>query len=152
MGEPLLGTTTVVQIGMLVNDVEKTAEAFAAFFGVKKPEIVSSDGPELARTEYNGVSTPARVKQAFFKIGENIELEIIEPDRSPSVWRDMLDKNGEGFHHIAFQVKGMKGMTEKLAQHDMPLVQKGEFAGGRYAYIDSVGQLKMMLELLEFDR
>jgi len=33
----------------------------------------------------------------------------------------------------------------------MPLVQKGEYTGGRYAYIDSNSCLKVMLELLEND-
>ena len=31
----------------------------------------------------------------------------------------------------------------------MPLVQKGDFKGGCYAYLDSAPQLGVMLELLE---
>jgi methylmalonyl-CoA/ethylmalonyl-CoA epimerase len=152
MGNPLIGTKTVTQVGMLVNDVDKTAEKFAKFFGVEKPEIVTTDALEIAQTEYNGKPTQARSRIAFFKIGENFELEIIEPDKFPSVWRDMLDKNGEGFHHIAFRVEGMKEMTDRLSQIGMTIVQKGEYTGGRYAYIDSIKELKMMIELLEFDK
>jgi 4-hydroxyphenylpyruvate dioxygenase-like putative hemolysin len=62
-----------------------------------------------------------------------------------------LDKNGEGVHHIAFVVKGMKEVVMKLEQNGMPLVQKGEYTGGRYAYIDSKEPLKVLLELLEND-
>jgi methylmalonyl-CoA/ethylmalonyl-CoA epimerase len=32
-----------------------------------------------------------------------------------------------------------------------PLIQKGEYTGGRYAYFDTVPGLKTVLELLEND-
>jgi methylmalonyl-CoA/ethylmalonyl-CoA epimerase len=54
-------------------------------------------------------------------------------------------------HHIAFQVKGMKEKIAALEAEGMPLLQSGEYVGGRYAYIDSSRDLKVTLELLEND-
>ena len=45
----------------------------------------------------------------------------------------------------------MKDAIATLAKRDMPLLQKGEYPGGRYAYIDANEQLKLVLELLEND-
>ena len=45
-------------------------------------------------------------------------------------------------------------MSEKLAYLDakgLKLVQRGEYTGGRYAYIDGNAQLGTILELLEND-
>jgi hypothetical protein len=45
-------------------------------------------------------------------------------------------------------------MKEKIAiceRNGMPLLQKGEYTGGRYAYLDSNGALKTLIELLEND-
>ncbi|MGN1249673.1 MAG: VOC family protein, partial [Candidatus Spyradocola sp.] len=45
-------------------------------------------------------------------------------------------------------------MKEKLIALDgegMKLMQKGEYTGGRYAYVDAVDQLKTIVELLEND-
>jgi 4-hydroxyphenylpyruvate dioxygenase-like putative hemolysin len=78
-------------------------------------------------------------------------LELIEPNDEPSTWRDDLNKNGEGIHHIAFNIKGMKEIIGKLERNGMPLIQKGEYKGGRYAYIDANDTLKTVLELLEND-
>jgi hypothetical protein len=33
----------------------------------------------------------------------------------------------------------------------MPLMQRGEYTGGRYAYVDTTAQLGTILELLEND-
>ena len=46
-------------------------------------------------------------------------------------------------------------MKEKIASFEKggyPLLQKGEFAGGRYAYFDTEKQLGALIELLEFDK
>ena len=39
-----------------------------------------------------------------------------------------------------------------LERERMPLLQKGEYAGGRYAYIDTLKDLKVIVELLENDK
>jgi len=38
-----------------------------------------------------------------------------------------------------------------MGSQGMPLVQYGKYTGGRYAYMDTFPQLKVMLELLEND-
>lgn len=76
---------------------------------------------------------------------------MIEPDHEPSTWRHDLDQNGEGVHHIAFVIKGMKEKVITLGKNNMPLLQKGEYPGGRYAYFDANEDLKLVIELLEND-
>jgi len=151
MDKNILGTNAVVQIAMVVHDIEKTSQDFADFLGVEKPGWIISTPLEEAQTEYRGKPTKAQAKLAFFPIGENLSLELIEPDMEPSTWREGLDKNGEGVHHIAFTIKGMKEKIMLLEKNGMGLIQKGEYTGGRYAYIDAESTLKTVLELLEND-
>lgn len=152
MATPLLGTEVVTQIGLLVDDIEVSRKKFAAFFGVEPPEVQMTGTLEEAETAYLGEPSQARAKLAFFHVGPNVDIELIEPDRDPnSTWRHDLDANGEGFHHIAFVVKDMKARIAALEKAGMPLLQKGEYTGGRYAYHDATADLKMVLELLEND-
>jgi hypothetical protein len=62
-------------------------------------------------------------------------------------------KNGEGVHHIAFNVNSMDEAIKNCKEFGMTLEQRGEFAGGdgRYAYVDARKDLKIVLELLEND-
>ncbi|OUM95499.1 MAG: lactoylglutathione lyase [Thermobacillus sp. ZCTH02-B1] len=151
MAEGVLGTRVVTQIGILVRDIEKAAQAWADFLGIGKPPIIVTDTVDIAKTEYRGASTPARAKLAFLDAGQ-VQIELIEPDEAPSVWREHLERYGEGPHHIAFVIDGMKEKVMKLEGLGMPLIQKGEYTGGRYAYMDTFPQLKVMVELLENDR
>jgi len=146
----VLGTKFVTQIGILVHDIEKTAQAFADFLGVEKPSWSLTDTPDKAQTEFRGRSSEARAKLAFFNLG-SLQLELIEPDHNASTWRESLDKNGEGLHHIAFVVEGLNEKVTALERKGMPLLQKGEYTGGRYAYVDTLRDLKVIIELLEND-
>jgi methylmalonyl-CoA/ethylmalonyl-CoA epimerase len=150
MENNVLGTRTITQIGILVHDIEKTSQAYADFFGVEKPQWFWTDTADKAKTEYRGEPSEARAKLAFFDMG-SLQLELIEPDAHPSTWREALDQNGEGPHHIAFGIKGMGERIARLEERGMPLVQKGEYTGGRYAYMDTLKDLKVIVELLEND-
>ncbi|MNH95092.1 hypothetical protein D3C73_477260 [compost metagenome] len=147
----LLGNNVIVQIGILVHDIDEVSQAYADFFDVPKPEAILTDPVELAQTEYNGSPSPARAKLAFFDMG-SLQVELIEPDEQPSTWRDYLNEHGEGPHHIAFMIEGMKEKINLLESKGFPLQQKGEYTGGRYAYMDTFKELKVLVELLENDK
>lgn len=150
MAEPAIGTRTVAQVGIVVSDIETRAKAWAELLGVPTPEIRTTDPVEQAQTEYVGARTPARARLAFFDAGQ-VQIELIEPIDGPSTWKDQLDRHGDSIHHVALRIQDMQDKVVKLGAMGMPLVQRGEYTGGRYAYFDGVAQLGAILELLEND-
>lgn len=145
-----LGSTVITQIGIIVADIETTAQAWADLLGLSTPEIIITDKVDVAQTEYKGQSTPARAKLAFFQLGQ-VALELIQPIDGPSTWKDQLEQHGESLHHIAFEIQGMGEKVPYLANKGLALLQRGEYPGGRYAYVDGTAQLGGILELLEND-
>lgn len=150
MADQALGTTTVTQVGIIVSDIEVRARAWADMLGLPVPEIIVTDTLDKARTEYRGQPSTAQAKLAFFHLGQ-VDLELIEPIGEPSTWKDQLDGHGDSLHHIAFQIKGMQNKLAYLDAKGAPLIQRGEYTGGRYAYVDAVAQLGTIVELLEND-
>jgi methylmalonyl-CoA/ethylmalonyl-CoA epimerase len=150
MTEPTLGNNIVTQIGIIVRDIETKARAWSQILGLPMPEIIITDTLEKTQTEYNGAPTTARAKLAFFHMG-GLDVELIEPIGEPSTWRDQLNQHSDSLHHIAFKIKGMQEKVTYLSSQGVPLVQRGEYNGGRYAYLNGVPQLGTILELLEND-
>jgi len=150
MTEQTLGSTTITQVAIVVKDIEAKARAWAEVLGLPVPEIIITDTYERAQTEYNGQPSAARAKLAFFHLGQ-VDLELIEPIGEPSTWKDQLDEHGDSLHHIAFEIKGMPEKTAYLDAKGIPLVQRGEYTGGRYAYFDGNTRLGATIELLEND-
>ncbi len=145
-----LGTTTIMQIGLVVHNIEAAVQAWSLLLGVPCPNIIITDPLDLAHTEYQHQLTPARAKLAFFQMGQ-VTLELIEPIGEPSTWHDQLVTFGQSLHHIAFEVTEMADRLPILAELGLPLIQRGEYQGGRYAYLDGRQQYGTVVELLEND-
>lgn len=145
-----LGSKTVTQIGIIVRSLEESAQAWSRLLGVPIPETIVTEPVERTQAQYQGRPTPALAKLAFFQLGQ-VTLELIEPVGEPSTWQDQLMRHGQSLHHIAFEVKGMAERLTVLAEHGLPTLQRGEYQGGRYAYLDGQQQYGAIVELLEND-
>ena len=148
MDNAALGTHIVCQVGLIVRDIERSIETYSRVFGIPKPGIIVTDGPEIAHTRFRGEPTDARAKLAFFEMGQ-VSLELIAPIGGPSTWREFLDEKGEGVHHIAFVVKDTDEAVKFLEGEGVGVMQQGDYTGGRYTYLDSASTLGVVLELLE---
>ncbi len=138
----------IVQVGLIVRNIEQSAQAYCQVFGCAMPQIIVTDDYEKSHSTYRGKPTKARAKLAFFDMGQ-LSIELIEPIGEPSTWKEHLDARGESVHHIAFNVQGTDEVSRRLAAVGIPVVQQGDYTGGRYTYLDSVAKLGVALELLE---
>jgi hypothetical protein len=147
--DALISDKQMMQVGIIVKDIEKSAEAWAAFLGTEKiPEISIATGDDKNPTKYKGKPSDAKAKLAFFKL-DNITIELIEPIGGPSTWQEFLDTKGEGVHHIAFNVEGMESYIKNFEDNGIPMVQHGGWATGEYGYFDGSNGLALIIELLE---
>jgi len=142
-----LSSNVMTQVGIVVSDIDAASRAYADVLGVEKPDIIITDSAEKTNIRYKEQSTDARAKLAFFNL-ENIQIELIEPIGGPSTWQEHLDTHGESVHHIAFKVGDMQQEIAMLEGKGLNMVQKGDFTGGSYAYIDGRDKLGVLLELL----
>ena len=145
-----LGNNTATQIGVVVADIESSVKAWSLVLGVEPPAIIITDPVESAHTVYQGKPSPARAKLAFFHLGQ-VDLELIQPLGEPSTWNDQLKAHGSSLHHIAFEIKGMDEHIHGLEANGLQLVQRGDYTGGRYAYVDGQKEFGAVIELLEND-
>lgn len=147
MGTGALGSNVVCQVAVVVRDIEKAAQAYAEIFGVPTPQARETETADKTNISYRGETTTGRAKLAFFNLGQ-VSLELIEPIGGPSTWQEHLDTHGEGMHHIAFRVEDMDRSVAMLDAKGCPTIQRGDFKGGCYAYVDATKDLKVVLELL----
>ncbi|MDR1559563.1 MAG: VOC family protein [Clostridiales bacterium] len=151
----VLGTSLVTQVGFIVKDIEVTKKKWAEFLGLEEPPTVGAGEYEITQTIYKGEPAPnAAAKLAFFTVGENLQIELIEPNEAPSTWREFLDTHGEGVHHLAFgAANGMKNAVASCEAFGLIPQQAGNYGdgSGRYAYLSGEKDLKVFIELLESD-
>ena len=152
MDTRLLDEDGIMQICFVTHDLEEFTGWFGDLTGKAPGHIGKLAEPGEAKLEYMGQPHAVTARLALFKFG-NIDVEFLQPGPEPSAWRDLLEKQGPGVHHIAFRTRNMTKRSAYLQQMGLPLVQKAEFDGGhgRYAYFDTTPQLGIQLELLEWN-
>jgi methylmalonyl-CoA/ethylmalonyl-CoA epimerase len=145
----LIDPDTICQIGIVVKDIEKTAGYYSKIFGLEMPEIFSVPPQEETDIRFRGKPTATRARICLFKM-EQLLLELIEPDEQPSSWKEFLEKNGEGVHHIGFRQRDKAHYEEAVAyfeENGMPVRHTGIRPRGSYAYMESAEKLGVILNL-----
>jgi methylmalonyl-CoA/ethylmalonyl-CoA epimerase len=145
-----IGTDIVMQVGLVTNNMEAMIERYRKALDLPEPFRVETPGYDVTETTFNGHPTEARAKLAFFDFGQ-VQLELIQPDSVPSVWRNYLDEKGDSAHHIAFRVQNTQKAVEHFAKHGINVLQQGLYGDrrGMYTYMNSVASLGVIFELLE---
>jgi methylmalonyl-CoA/ethylmalonyl-CoA epimerase len=144
---PVLQSTRMAQVAIIVEDIEKSSELFASMFGMDKPAVIIADGHESRPTRYRGQPSDATAKLAFIAL-ENIQVEFIEPDGTPSIWQEFADNYHQGIQHIAFWVDDIEEAEQRFVAAGMEILQSGGWDGGAYSYIDAIRPMGMIIELL----
>lgn len=89
----------IEHIGIAVKNLENSNALFTKLLGTPsyKTETVKSEG----------------VKTAFFKLGHT-KIELLEALNDESPIAKFINKNGEGMHHIAFEVDDIEAEIKRL--------------------------------------
>ena len=152
MDKRLLDEDRIMQICFVTDNLEKSLDWFAGLTGKSPSHIGKAAEHDEAQARYMGKPAEVSCRLAIFAF-DNIDVEFLEPGPEKSAWRDLLEAKGPGVHHIAFKTRNMTERSNYLVGNGFAELQKAEFDGGhgRYAYFDTVKELGIQLELLEWN-
>ena len=122
-------------IGIVVADIQQARKSYEAL-GLKVSHL-----QELA-------SKPVTV--AFLPLGD-VELELLQPNAPGSNIADFLQKNGEGLHHVCYEVEDLDSALRSAREAGLKLIDETPRTGvsGRIAFIDPDSTHGVLIELVE---
>lgn len=75
-----------------------------------------------------------KVRVAFLGVGES-RIELLEPTAEDSPVARFLEKNGEGVHHIAYEVDDLQASLAELKEKGVRLIDENPRRGAHGALI-----------------
>lgn len=99
----------VHHIGIAVNNIKESAALFEKLLGVK--------------AHIQGAPCQ-KVTEALFKIGNEVEINLLEPTGPDSAVAKFLEKRGEGLHHIALEVDDINRELTAMEKKGFQLIDK----------------------------
>jgi methylmalonyl-CoA/ethylmalonyl-CoA epimerase len=99
----------IEHLGIAVKSLEESIPMYEALLNTTcyKREGVASEG----------------VMTAFFQIGES-KIELLEATNEESPIAKFLAKNGQGFHHVAFEVENIEAEIARLQEAGFQLIHE----------------------------
>lgn len=134
----------VSQIGIVVKDIEKSADYYAARFDIGPFSIMEVD---LDGAVLRGKPASIRMKVGFAQSGP-VQLELIQPLSGDNIYTEFLAAKGEGIHHLGFQVEDFDAMLAAFAREGVEPVFYRNRDGFAFAYMDTEKIGGVMVELL----
>jgi methylmalonyl-CoA/ethylmalonyl-CoA epimerase len=141
----MLSTTTggrtlldrIYHLGYAVHDVGAAARFYEENFGARPSalEVVEDQG----------------IVAAMFRVGES-QIELVQPTYPDSPIGRFLERRGEGFHHVAFEVEDLEAALAELKRNGVELIDESPRlgAGGtRMAFVHPKGAFGVLTELVE---
>ena len=127
----------IYHLGYAVENIQAATRFYEEHFGVRvaEPEEVEEQG----------------IVATMFEVGESM-IELVQPTRPDSPVGKFLEKRGEGFHHVAFQVANLEATLSELKENGVELIDEEPRigAGGtRMAFLHPRGAHGVLTELVE---
>lgn len=137
------------QIGIVVKDVQKTAENYWKMLGIGPWLIITSQSYDQT---HRGKPAHFKSKIAFAQVGP-IELELMETLEGPTTFSDFMAEHGEGPHHLQYLVDNVAVIdkhAEIMTQNGFPSLMSGRFGKDcGFNFFDTVSVLKIIWEAVK---
>ena len=126
----------VHHIGIAVKDLKESAALFEGLLGVK---------PHLEEAPCQ------KVNEAVFKVGEGMEIDLMEPTGSDSTVAKFLESRGEGLHHIALEVDDINEELKAMTKKGFRLIDEEgrEGVAGQIGFLHPKSVNGVLVELLQ---
>jgi catechol 2,3-dioxygenase-like lactoylglutathione lyase family enzyme len=138
------------QVAYVVRDMAEAEARFQQWMGV--PSWFRMENMEFgADCSYRGRPSDSA---AHLSVGwlRDTQVELIEPLRGESLYREFLEAKGPGLHHIAFDVPDFAASIAALCEAGLELLAKGRVGpGSEFAYFDCETAGASVVEILGFD-
>ncbi len=137
------------QIAYIVNDLDAALNHWIEAMGIGPFFLI--DSSTIENPEYYGKPSDLDITAALAYNG-SMCIELIEQKNdSPSVYRDVMQSRGSGFHHWGVMTENFDEEVERYIKMDYSLAFSGSVSvGGRFAYMNSFEALGGMVELIDF--
>jgi len=136
----------IVQIALVVYSVEATARRYWEHFGVGPWKFRTFDAGTVTDMKVRGQRVDHAMRIGIAMLGP-MELEIIEPLDDKSIYAEHLRAQGEGLHHLLFDVADYEEASAQFLRAGCPEIASGKWYGYRYAYFDTSRSLGCLTEI-----
>jgi len=136
----------VSQVAIVVRDLRKSMTHYWEELGIGPWKIWNFTPSNTREMTLHGKPDKHSFRIAEAMVGD-LSVELIEHLEGKTIYKEFLDKKGEGLHHLKYTVQNPKVIVEKFKKAGIEVTQSGKVGKGSYYYLDTESKLGFIIEL-----
>ena len=139
------------QVCVVTRDLDACIRGFADRLGIGPWWVNRYEAPLLANAKLRGAAVECRFLLALAWTG-SLNWEVIQPLDGPSIYKEYLEAQGEGIHHVGFflQTMGMDWEVchRELEQRGFARLFEAQWSGVSFCYYDTLDPTHTTFEII----
>ncbi len=145
----------ISQIGIVVEDVERTAKSYWKLLGIGPWVFFDLRPPQISNLRLHGIEMindeNVQVKIGLANFGST-QIELLEPVNGQSIYMEFLKTRGQGIHHVSLgNTMDHDQVVSVLTDHGIGIEMEGIMGGGaiQFTYMATGQELGTIFELIK---
>jgi catechol 2,3-dioxygenase-like lactoylglutathione lyase family enzyme len=139
------------QVCVLVDDLDDAIRRYSDLFAATHWRGYRYSPDTVAQLGYRGAQGTFSM---WVALSDTVpQIELIKSISGPSIYTEWIERHGFGFHHFGVFTQTLAADVQALEEQGFVVSQSGRGYGldgdGGFAYLDSLEQLGVVLELIE---
>jgi hypothetical protein len=140
----------ISQIAVVVRDLDKTMKAYHEALGWGPWSVYEHVPPALHDTQLRGERVKFSMIGAETHLDGGVDFELIQPLDGPSIYKEHLERYGEGVQHIACMMHSeqeSEALKRRFGAAGAKVLMGGRIGETiEFYYLDTMPMLKFVLE------
>jgi hypothetical protein len=134
------------QVAIVVRDLRASMKHFWEELGVGPWKIWRFSSQNLTDMTLHGKPAEYSFIVGMAYVGD-VSIELVQPLEGESIFKEFLDKKGEGIHHLKCTSQDAESIVEKFKEGGGKILQSARIGDAAFHYLDTESKLGFILEL-----
>ena len=134
------------QVAIVVRDLKASMKHFREELGVGPWKVWRFGSHNLTDMTLRGQPAEYSFIVGMAYVGD-VSIELVQPLNGESIFREFLDRKGEGVHHLKCTSQDAESIVEKFKKNGGKVLQSARIGGAAFHYLDTESKLGVILEL-----
>ncbi len=134
------------QVAIVVRDLRASMKHFWEELGVGPWKVWTFSSANLTDMTFHGKPAEYSFMVGMGYVGD-VSVELVQPLEGESIFREFLDRKGEGVHHLKCTSQDAESIVEKFKTNGGKVLQSARIGDAAFHYLDTESKLGFILEL-----
>lgn len=134
------------QVAIVVRDLRTSMKHYWEELEIGPWKVWTFNSSNLTDMTLHGKPCDYSFRVGMAYVGD-VSIELVEPLQGESIFKEFLNRKGEGVHHLKYSSQDAERIVEQFKRRGGKVLQSAKIGDAAFHYLDTESELGFILEL-----